>query len=115
MTLQDLLTAYQASGGPLGDKELRAAGRKAWSLLCQQTMDRLYIYAGEPEPVEQCFCELVEAINQREAHGVLASESVGQWSQGYVNPNEGQTSDQVYAGIIRRWLGETGLLYRGWP
>lgn len=115
MTLQDLITAYQASGGSLGDKELQAAGYKAWSYLCQQTMDRLYIYDGDMDPVERCFCELVEAIHQREAQGVIASESVGQWSQGYVNPNEGQTADQVYAGIIPRHLGETGLLYRGWP
>lgn len=115
MTLQDLLTAYQASGGPLGDKELQEAGYKAWSCLCQQTMDRLHTYSKDLEPVKRCFCELVEAIHQRETQGVLASESVGQWSQGYVNPNEGQTSGQVYAGIIRRWLGETGLLYRGWP
>ena len=84
MTLEDLLTAYQASGGPLGDKELQAAGCKAWSFLCQQTMDRVHRYGGDPEPVERCFCELVKAIHQREAQGVLQSESVGQWSQGYV-------------------------------
>lgn len=115
MTLQDLLTAYQASGGELSGKELQTAGNKAWSLLCQQTMDRLYSYDGNTEPVERCFCELVESIHLREAQGVLQSESVGQWTQGYVNPDQGQTSGQVYAGIIRRWLGETELLYRGWP
>lgn len=115
MTLQDLLTTYQQSGGTLDGRELQAAANKAWSYLCQQTMDRLYCYDGDSGPVERCFCELVEAIGQREAQGVLTSESVGQWSQGYVNPNEGQTSTQVYVGIIRRHLGETGLLYRGWP
>lgn len=115
MTLQDLLTAYQASGGALSEQELQAAGYKAWSVLCQQTMDRVHTYGGDPEPVKRCFCELVEAVHLREARGVLQSESVGQWSQGYVDPDAGQTPGQVYAGIVRRWLGETGLLYRGWP
>lgn len=115
MTLQDLITAYQASGGALGGQELQAAGCKAWSYLCQQTMERLHTYGMDPAPVERCFCELVEAIHQREAQGVLASESLGQWSRSYVNPDEGLTGPQAYAGIIRRWLGETELLYRGWP
>lgn len=115
MTLQNLCTAYQASGGDLPEQTLRTAGRKAWSLLCQQTMDRVLSYGGDPEPVERCFRELVEAVHLREVQGVLASESVGQWSQSYVNPDEGQTSRQVYDGIIRRHLGETGLLFRGWP
>lgn len=115
MTLQDLITAYQASGGILTDTALKTAGHKAWSLLCQQTMDRLYTYDGDPEPVEQCFCELVDTIHRREAQGVLASESVGQWSQSYTDADAGQPSVQIYGSIIRRHLGETGLLYRGWP
>ncbi len=115
MTQQDLFTAYQASGGVLKGAELQAAGNQAWSYLCQQTMDRVRTYGGDPEPVERCFCELMDTIHRRQTQGVVASETVGQWSRSYVNLNEGQTDNQVYTGILRRHLGETGLLYRGWP
>lgn len=115
MTQQDLFAAYQASGGVLKDAELQAAGNQAWSYLCQQTMDRIYCYGARTEPVERCFCELVDTIHRQQTQGVVSSETVGQWSRSYVNLSEGQNSTQIYTGIINRWLGGTGLLYRGWP
>ena len=64
--------------------------------------------------VQLCFNDLVETVNQINQGGALASQSVGSWSQSYVDNNGGQTTEQVCAAIIRQWLGETGLLYRGW-
>ncbi len=117
MTLSDLLAFYTASGGTLSGNELQAAGRTAWSYLFQQTRGRLYSVEDDAtmDAVKKCFAELVETIHRRETIGIITSETVGQWSRTSKDTEEGQTNAQIYTEIINRWLGGTGLLYRGWP
>lgn len=113
MTLDELITGYAAGGGNLSGDDLQAASRTAWRYLYDRTFGRVYNTDDYMELVQACFDELVECIWQRR-NGVLASQSVGNWSQSYVDGNGGQTTDQVCAAIILQWLGGTGLLYRGW-
>ncbi len=113
MTLDELITGYSASGGKLTGDDLQAASRTAWRHLYSRTFGRVYSDDDHGELIQQCFNDLIAAVYQRGHGGNLASQSVGSWSQSYADGN--QTSNQIYAGIIRQWLGDTGLLYRGWP
>lgn len=114
MTLDKLITGYTVGGGTLAGNELQAASRTAWRYLYDRTCGRVYSTEDHMDLVQSCFNELVACIFQRSGGGALASQSVGSWSQSYVDGNGGQTTDQICAAIIRQWLGETGLLYRGW-
>ena len=114
MTLLELTTGYTAAGGMVTGAQLQAAARTAWRQLYDRSFGRIYSDDSHGELVQACFNELVDCIFQRSSGGALASQSVGSWSQSYVDGNGGKTDDQVYAGIIRQWLGDTGLLYRGW-
>lgn len=118
MTLDDLILSYTLNGGTLSGNELQTAARAAWSNLFQQTRGRLYTVDDDAvisDAVNNCFMELVDTIHAREVAGIITSESVGQWSRTRKDTAEGQTNTQIYTGIINRWLGGTGLLYRGWP
>ena len=117
MTLDDLILSYTLNGGALSKDDMQPAARTAWSYLFQQTRGRLYSVEDEStmDAVKKCFAELVDTIHQREAIGIITSETVGQWSRTRKDPEEGQTNAQIYSGIINRWLGGTDLLYRGWP
>lgn len=115
MTLDELITGYSADGGKLTGDDLQAASRTAWRHLYSRTFGRVYSDDDNGALIQQCFDDLVDAAYQRSNGGNLASQSVGSWSQSYVDGNGSQTDSQVYAGIIQQWLGGTGLLYRGWP
>lgn len=115
MTLDELITGYSADGGKLTGDDLQAASRTAWRHLYSRTFGRVYSDDDHGALIQQCFNDLVGAAYQRSNGGNLASQSVGSWSQSYVDGNGNQTDSQVYAGIIQQWLGDTGLLYRGWP
>lgn len=115
MTLDELITGYSADGGKLTGDDLQAASRTAWRHLYSRTFGRVYSDDDNGALIQQCFDDLVDAAYQRSNGGNLASQSVGSWSQSYVDGNGSQTDSQVYAGIIQQWLGDTGLLYRGWP
>ena len=114
MTLDELITGYSASGGKLTGDDLQAASSTAWRHLYSRTFGRVYSADDHMDLVQVCFDELVDTVYQLNQNGALASQSVGSWSQSYVDNNGGQTTEQVCAAIIRQWLGGTGLLYRGW-
>lgn len=79
--------------------------------------------ANTPDAVRYCCCELAEALFEAEqtrtaaksANGAsVASESVQGWSASY-EPQESRTKalEASQSECIRRWLGNTGLLYAG--
>lgn len=114
MTGEELMAAYAAAGGTAQGTELERLGRNAWRLLLAQTRGRVaQVEPGTAEGhlVQECFRALVEE-QQESSQGVVASETLGQWSRTY--RDEGKRRDQRQASILREYLGETGLLYRGW-
>lgn len=118
MKLVDLINNYNSSGGTVPSNELQTVANAAWSYLHHHTMGRIVNHCGcfpAPDPVDMCFAELVDTIYQRHNKRIVASRSVDSWSESYVDPAGGKTTDQVCAGIIRRWLSGTDLLYRGCP
>lgn len=114
MTGEELMAAYAATGGTVCGAELERLGREAWRLLQSQSRGRVVqVERDTPEGrlVMDCFRALVEE-GKASSQGVLASESLGQWSRTY--RDDGKRRDQRQASILREYLGETGLLYRGW-
>ena len=91
------------------------------------TMGRAVNNADLPE-VKKCCCALAEqylsidAVRKAAAakvtdEGIIASESVGSHSRSFRNGVDGeqtiQAAEAALAGIVRRYLMPTGLLYRG--
>lgn len=114
MTLEGLIQNYSELGGTLSGTALTQAGDTAWGYLEQQTMGRID-FCGEAhqDAVLHCFQALVDTIHGFARQGHITRETVGDWTRTY---DCGEVSqDEVCRAIIRRWLGETGLLYRGWP
>lgn len=114
MTLDTLLTQYTAGGGELSGAALDQAGSRAWSHLLQQTMGRIRrCKNAEQDSVLRCFRELTDTIAGLQTQPRLSRETVGDWTRTYT---QNETSlEETCREIIRRHLGETGLLYRGWP
>ena len=114
MTGKDLMGTYAAMGGGVSGEELERLGRDAWRLLVSQSRGRVrQVQPETPEGrlVRDCFRALVEDGETSE-QGTVASETLGQWSRTY--RNDQQSREQRRASILREYLGETGLLYRGW-
>ena len=113
MTLSDLLTAYADGGGALTGEALRSSVQEAWPLMLLETRNRVLGVDPESETgkaVRQCFAAMVDAAS--EDPGALRSETLGQWSRTY--QDGGRSREETLKYILRQYLGETGLLYRGW-
>lgn len=113
MTLSELLTAYADGGGTLTGEALRRSVQEAWPLMLLETRNRVLGVDPESETgeaVRQCFDALVEAASGDP--GALRSETLGQWSRTF--QDSGRSREETLRMILRQYLGETGLLYRGW-
>jgi hypothetical protein len=69
-----------------------------------------------PDDVKMCCCELAEAIykNDKSRHSGKTAEKIGEASVSYesdANIDTKLTKD--IATVIKNWLANTGLLYRG--
>ena len=114
MTLEALLDRYTAQGSTLSGTALAQAGGRAWSHLMQQTMGRVEACGEDCEGrVFACFQELMDTISKAQSQARLTRETVGDWTRTYGEP--AASMEDICREIIRRYLGETGLLYRGWP
>lgn len=114
MTLETLLERYTTQGGTLSGTALKQSGGCAWSHLVQQTMGRIEACGdGSETQIFSCFQELTDTIGKTQAQARLTRETVGDWTRTYGEPTV--STEETCREIIRRHLGETGLLYRGWP
>lgn len=108
------MTAYAAAGGRSSGAELDRLAQDTWRLMLGQSRGRVKdVDPDTPEGclVKDCFRVLVED-GAESGQGTVASETLGQWSRTY--RDEGRTREQRRIAILRDYLGETGLLYRGW-
>lgn len=114
MTEELLLTGYTAAGGTLSGESLTRLSREMWRLLLLETRGRVAeadLTTPEGALIQQCYNDLLTAGAETEG-GMLVSESLGQWSRSY---REEKSRNGLLREILRSYLGETGLLYRGWP
>lgn len=113
MTLTQLIAQYQASGGSLSGDILGNAADEVWAMMLSESRGRI-LEVEEEGPlgslVLQCFRHMVEYAAG--AGDSLQSETLGQWSRTY--RDSGKRRDQQLLTILRQYLGETGLLYRGY-
>lgn len=69
------------------------------------------------EAIKSCCCELAESLQAEQdadGQGGKTSESVGSYSVSYAPAaDRRRESQQEHSRILRLWLGDTGLLYRG--
>lgn len=101
-------------GDKIGEAEWPALSRDAAACLEELTLGRT---AGDlaPELLERCrmaMCAVAEELRDQREHagGIIASESVGSWSRTYTQT--GSPAQKQWA-AARRWLVNTGLMYRG--
>lgn len=92
--------------------------RTASRLIDQYTFGRLEGADDIPESVRMCCCDLAEVLynteKQEQKSGGLTSEKVGTWSVTYDDASKQREEERIRAaGIICRWLGNTGLCYQG--
>ena len=64
-----------------------------------------------PEEVQKATCAVAEKIQSYESEAEVASESVGSYSVTYKTSDA--TYEQELGKVLRLYLGNTGLLYRG--
>ncbi len=109
----------QGRPGAVPDKEFPYWSMLATTEIRNQTFDRVDKLSEIPDEVQMCCCEVAEKLYQREQ----AKSDNGMILQSYGNDGETaafKTDDltesaihQAVDGIIRRWLSNTGLMYRG--
>lgn len=114
-------------GTAISAESFNSYERKARSFINLITFDRL---TGESaiiaDTVKECMCEIMELnykldLKEQETDGkIIASETVDGHSQTYaisdVEKNEvdkSKINDTKYYNIAKRYLSNTGLLYRG--
>lgn len=92
--------------------------RSASKLIDLYTFGRLEGVEDIPTDVKFCCCELAELISENETQakdtGNKTSERIGSYSVGFsskVDSEEAFKSKQY--DIVIKWLGNTGLCYRG--
>lgn len=92
---------------------------KSQSIIDMHTFNRLKIYNVQPEEVQNCCCELIESINAyenriKENPSGISSEKIKNYSVTYESAeNMKKKFEDDSINIIHRWLGRTGLLFRG--
>lgn len=92
--------------------------RQASQLIDRYTFGRLSGVEDIPEEVQMCCCELAEAEFKREqqqkASGGKTSEKIGTYSATFGSAKEmDSVAVSKQRSIIMKWLGNTGLCYRG--
>lgn len=120
MTLSQLSALLMEHGAFEMEQRRQEAGNRcqeALMLLQDHTFGRL---DGQcPEEVLQCaaLCWLelerrLRTLDQEEETGRVTSETVGGWSRSWSAPEQGSRTRGI-SRCLDRYLGHTGLLYRG--
>lgn len=89
---------------------------RATSIIDYYTFNRLKCLETVDDNIKYAICELLDELYRREATGgkEVTSETVGTYSITYATSQDNDKSiENKQKSIIKKWLGHTGLLYRG--
>lgn len=88
--------------------------RSASQLIARATFNRVD-EGNVPNCVKMCCCELAELVFKHDQTGSeVQSEKVGDWSKTYGSVAEREAAyKSAVSDTLKKWLGGTGLLYRG--
>ncbi len=80
-------------------------------------LDSLFVSVKPEAPYDECVknacCEIADSIFAADSVKGIASENVDGYSVSYVTKSEHNTPEAEAYAIAQRYLGSTGLLYRG--
>lgn len=114
VNIETLCDAYTQAGGGLTGEALQGAALLSWGYLLSGTLGRISVQETVTPAILQCFTALTELVAGKSQGGELQAQTLGDWRVEYRDAAGGKTLDQQASALIRRYLGDTDLLYRGW-
>lgn len=103
----------QTYHGEIPQEKFERLNIQAQAIINKYTFNRI----EEPDDnIKFAICELIDYLYELENKGgnEIASEKVGTYSVTYAIPGEGiDLVKRKQRDIARKWLGHTGLMYRG--
>lgn len=102
-------------GGKAPEEDFTQLNIKATKIIDYYTFNRLKSLETVEDDVRYAICELIDEMHRLEkTEGKeVASEKVGTYSISYALTDSEKTIQNKQKDIVRKWLGHTGLLYRG--
>lgn len=97
--------------GQMAEEDFKRLSRRASAWLDQVTFGRLQGAWTADERVKDACCAAADILRREEQGGEVASETLGRWTRNYAV--SGKTTAQQMYEVAVRYLGTTGLLYRG--
>ena len=108
---------YQVDwGGKVLEEDFTQLNIKATQIVDYYTFNRLKNLETIDDDVKYAICELIDEMHRLQATDgkEVASEKVGTYSISYAVNNDSEKSMQdKQKNIVKKWIGHTGLLYRG--
>lgn len=103
-------------GGKVLEEDFTQLNIKATQIVNYYTFNRLKNFEIIDDDVKYAICELIDEIYRLQSTDgkEIASEKVGTYSISYaVNNDSEKVIQDKQKNIVKKWLGHTGLLYRG--
>ena len=103
-------------GGKIPMADFTQLNIKATQIVDYYTFNRLKNLETIENDVKYAVCELIDEMHRLEKTDgkEVASEKVGTYSISYAVNNDSEKAIQdKQKNIVKKWLGHTGLLYRG--
>lgn len=103
-------------GGKVLEEDFTQLNIKATQIVDYYTFNRLKNLEIIDDDVKYAICELIDEMHRLQTTDgkEIASESVATYSVTYAVGNDSEKSIQNrQKDIVKKWLGHTGLLYRG--
>lgn len=103
-------------GGKVPMTDFAQLNIQATKIIDYYTFNRLKECENVSNDVKYAICELIDDMHRLKATGgkEVASEKVGTHSITYATSNNsGDAVKKKQRDIVKKWLGHTGLMYRG--
>lgn len=103
-------------GNKVPEEDFTQLNIKATQIIDYYTFNRLKNLEIIDDDVKYAICELIDDMHRLKATGgkEIASEKVGTHSITYAtSSNSDDTVKKKQKDIVKKWLGHTGLMYRG--
>ncbi len=76
-------------------------------------IEKIEVAEDVTDDVKKCTCAVMDNLYDLDNNRELTSESIGSYKVSFKDSTPGQSNDQLIYSIIVKYLGKTGLLYRG--
>lgn len=99
-------------GGKVAENEFTKLEIQASTLIDYYTFNRI---KEVNDKIKYAVCELIDYLKELERNGgkEISQESIGSQSVSYATGENQLTAEQKKFNIVKKYLGHSGLLYRG--